>query len=231
MKIANFFLPLILLSALTGCSVYNNVYSDYDRSVDFNGYKTFAWLPDSGVVMKKDTINNTLYDNDIIRNNAKNYINHYLGEIGYIIQTDTPDVLVQLVLLNEKKERIVTYPSYFYSPYYYHNHYYYPYYYPYYDHYTYYGWGWDNYYYGYSTYKESYIKGTIIINMFDRKLKKRVWTGSAEGDIYDPYYVQYDVHPAIRDIIKSFPIKPLDKKKNQKNGNNTLYSINKSAGR
>lgn len=211
---------------MTGCSVYTNVYSDYDRSVNFNTYKTFAWLPDSGVVMKKDTFNNTPYDNDIIRNNAKNYINHCFGERGYIIQTDTPDVLVQLVLLNEKKERIVAYPAYYYSPYYYHNHYYYPYYYPYYDHYTYYGWGWNNYYYGYTpTYKESYVKGTIIINMFDRKLKRLVWTGSAEGDIYDPSYIQYNVHPAIHNIMKSFPIKPLDKKKNPKNEENILYPI------
>ncbi len=43
--------------------------------------------------------------------------------------------------------------------------------------------------------------------MYDRKLKKLVWTGSAEGDIYDPRYIQFDVHPAIDRIMKKFPVK------------------------
>ncbi|MBI2268775.1 MAG: DUF4136 domain-containing protein [Bacteroidetes bacterium] len=227
----------IIAVAIAGCNIYTATYSNYDRSVDFTKYKTFAWLPDSGIVTKKDSFTNTPYDNDIIRNNTKNYIIHCLGERGYRVQVDTPDVLVQLVLLNEKKERIVSYnysPSYYYSYYpNYYNHYYYPYYYPYYDYYTYYGWGLRSSYYGYtSTYKETYVKGTIIINMFDRKLKKLVWTGSAEGDIYDPAYIMEEVHPAVHSIMKSFPIEPLKKPKKgkDKNGvkNGNLLSKNQS---
>lgn len=49
--------------------------------------------------------------------------------------------------------------------------------------------------------------------MYDRKLKKLVWTGSAEGNIYDPRYIQYDVHPAIDRIMRTFPLKARRKEK------------------
>mgnify|MGYP003425293804 FL=1 len=61
-----------------------------------------------------------------------------------------------------------------------------------------------------TTYTKTYVKGTITINMYDRKLKKLVWTGSAEGDIYDPRYIQFDVHPAIDRIMKKFPVKSVE---------------------
>ena len=44
--------------------------------------------------------------------------------------------------------------------------------------------------------------------MYDRSNKKLIWTGTAEGNIYDTRYFQDEIHPAVHDIIKSFPIKP-----------------------
>ena len=216
-------LPFLSILCLIKCAVYNDFYSEYDRSVDFKKYKTFAWLPDSGVNARKDSFRNTAYDNDVIRNNVKNYINNQLLDRGFNIHVDHPDALFQLVLLNEKQQRIVNYsPAYYPAPYYYgsYRHYpfyfggrsYYPYYYPYYDYYTYYGWGCDNYYCGYPySYKQTYVKGTIIVNMFDRKLKKIVWTATAEGNIYNPPDIKEDVDPAIRKIMKTFPVKPKNK--------------------
>ena len=214
MKNSNIILLIFLFAAITGCSTYNNIYSDYDRSVDFTQYKTFAWLPDTAAqAPQKDALDDPRYDNDIIRNNTKNYVNHCLSNRKYFVSPDSPDVVLQLVLLNEKKERVVTYPGYnsnqyYNSNYYYNNSYYYPYYYPYYDNYTYYN-RYDYSSYNYSpseTYKETYVQGTIIINMYDRKQKKIVWSGVAEGDIYDPEYLQYDIHPAVHDIMETFPI-------------------------
>ncbi len=198
------------VSIMMGCSSYSNIYSNYDKSIDFTSYHTFAWAPDSGIAKAKE-FDNTAYDNDIVRNNAKNYITHSFSHRGYLVDTDSPDVVLQLVLLNEKKERVVSYHSYPYSGYYYHNPYYFPYYYPYYRYYTWPGWNyspfWDDHV---TTYTKTYVKGTITINMYDRKLKKLVWTGSAEGDIYDPRYIQFDVHPAIDRIMKKFPVKSVE---------------------
>jgi hypothetical protein len=62
----------LLFLAIAGCGVYTNITSDYDRSIDFTKYKTFAWLPD------KDTVGGE-YNNQIIRNNARNYFTHCMG--------------------------------------------------------------------------------------------------------------------------------------------------------
>lgn len=153
------------------------------------------------------------YDNDIVRNNAKNYITRSLTQRGYLVDVDSPDLVLQLVLLNEKKEKVVTYRSHSYMGYYYHSPFYFPYYYPHYRFYTWYGWSYPPFWDETTTYNKTYMKGTITINMYDRVLKKLVWTGSAEGDIYDPSYIHFDVHPAIDRILKEFPVKPIRKEK------------------
>lgn len=210
---------LLIISCLMifiGCGTYQNIYFNYDKSIDFSKYKTFAWAPDTASVASKE-FEHTAYDNDIVRNNAKNYITHCLTQRGLLVNIDSPSVIVQLVLLNEKKEQIVSYRSNPYSGYYFNNPYYFPYYYPYYRYYTWYGWGYYPYWNDQTTsYTKTYVKGTITINMFDRKLKKPVWTGSAEGDIYDPKYIQYDVHPAVDRIMKKFPIKSVNKQMKNK---------------
>lgn len=215
-------LSCLFIICLIKCGVYNEIYSEYDRSADFSIYKTFAWLPDSGIIARKDSFRNTAYDNDVIRNNAKNYINHQLVNRGLKIHVDKPDALFQLILLNEKKQRLIPYspafyPSPFYGIYHHYPYYldgrnYYPYYYPYYDYYTYYGWGCSNFYCEPYIYKQTYVKGTITVNMFDREQKKLLWTASAEGNIYDPSTIKEEVDPAIRKIMKTFPIKPNGKK-------------------
>ncbi|WP_394772576.1 DUF4136 domain-containing protein [Mucilaginibacter sp.] len=211
----------IIIIMLAGCSsIYNVVSSDYDRSADFTKYKTFAWLPD-----KADTAN-TSYNNEIIRNNIRNYFGQCVSDRGYSFDAENPDVLMQLVITNAKKERTVTtYPSstlsafpypYYYSPYYYGSHYYSPYrfgyYYNYYRSYNYYP-PFGNAYPGHpATQKQEYVNGSITLIFIDRKTKKLVWRGTAEGDIYDPSNINQDLHPAIHRILGEYPVKPLIKR-------------------
>ena len=213
MKKAVRFLFFLLIGCVSSCTIYKNVHTDYDRSINFKAYKTFAWLPDSGAAAKDVSFKNTEYDNDIIRNNAKNYINHGLTDRGYRVNTDTPDVVLQLILLNEKKQQIVKAFGNPYPAYYYYNRYYYPFYYPHYNYFTFYGWGFGPVFYfgNYTTYNQLYVKGIITINMYDRKKKNLIWTGSAEGDIYNPDYIRFSVHPAVKNILKKFPVKSLPK--------------------
>lgn len=192
---------------LAGCSpTYNIVTTDYDRSADFTGYKTFAWLPD-----KADTAN-TPYNNEIIRNNIRNYFGQCMSDRGYSFDAENPDLLLQLVVTNAKKERVVTttYPAlYYYRPYYLGSLYYYPYQHSYYYRYypTYipasYGPAYS------STQSQEYVNGAITLNFTDRKLHKLVWSGTAEGDIYDPSLISRDLHPAVHRILDPYPIKPL----------------------
>lgn len=207
---------ITLVILFSKCRTYDNVYSTYDESVDFTKYKTYAWLN----TKRLDTT--TYYNNDIIENNAKNYVDKELAIRGYSVNLDSPDVLIELVLINEKKQETVvnpyncdnyTYYNYPYNPDYNLN--------PYFNNPTYNNY---NYYYqqqldtpynpetcDYSICNQQtidYIKGTITINVIDRKLNRLVWTGSAEGDIYDPQYLQGEIHPAIKGILLQYPVSP-----------------------
>ena len=198
-------MAIVCIVVLAGCSTtYNAVSTDYDRSADFNQYKTFAWLPD-----KADTIN-TPYNNQIIRNNIRNYYGQCMSDRGYSFNAENPDILMQLVITNAKKERILpSYSStYYYRPYYYGSYYYQPYpfgyYYRYYPSYSY------STFLGYpNTTRLEYVNGSITLNFIDRKSNKLVWTGTAEGDIYDANVIEKDLHPAVHRILDRYPVKPL----------------------
>lgn len=203
---------VIIIMMISCSSTYNLVSSDYDRSVDFTKYKTFAWLPD-----KADTAN-TVYNNEIIRNNIRNYLGQCMSDRNYSVDLENPDLLMQLVITNAKKQRMVnsyqsSYPSsYYYRPYYSGSLYYSPYQYGYY----YRGYGHQSFNYSYpstiTTRKEEYVEGAITLNFIDAKTKQLVWTGTAKGDIYDPSYISRDLHPAVHTIIDEYPIKPLLKR-------------------
>lgn len=212
MKRKLFLLPILIsLAMVTGCSnIYNVVSSDYDRSVDFSKYKTFAWLPD-----KADTAN-TPYNNEIIRNNIRNYYGLCMSDRGFSIDLENPDLLLELVVTNAKKERLISsyqssYPSsYYYRPYYYGSSYYSPY-----QH-NYYYRGYPSYIYTYpssiTTKNQEYVEGAITLNFIDSKTKQLVWTGTAKGDIYDPAYISSNLHPAVHAIIQEYPVKALVKR-------------------
>ncbi len=206
----------IFITMLFGCKdsynkdSYNKVSSEYDKSVDFTKYKTFSWLPDVA-----DTINSP-YNNDIIRNNIRNYFGLCMSDRGYSFDAENPDLLMQLVITNTKKDRTDSNRtnSYYYSPYYYGSGYYSPYHYNYYYN----GHGlYGNGDYGrnaeYSrTYNQKYVNGSITLIFIDRKTNKEVWRGTAEGNIYDPSHINKDLHPAVHGIIDEYPVKSLVKR-------------------
>ena len=203
-------LPFIAVILLIGCGVYNNISSDYDRSADFTKYKTFAWLPD------KDS-SNTPYNNQIIRNNTINYFSHCMGTREMKANVDTPDVLLQLVVNSVKKETTVSSHVYnSYSSYNNSN----PYYYPYPSTFYYRSQSYANYYsynQSYITQKIEYTQSTITLNVIDRKENKLVWRGTAEGDLYDPSYIEDNLHPAVYDILNNYPVNPIHEHKRPKN--------------
>ena len=194
---------IVLLIAMSSilfdaCSVYNKISVNYDIATDFSKFTTFAWLPDN-----TDTVN-LPYNNSIIHNNIKNYFGQSFAERGYMFSSENPDLLLRISVVNKKKEKTSVYaqrPGMYYSPYYYGSTYYYPYFF--------------NYYYQfpatYYTEKTEYLEGTITLEVYDRKNNKLIWTGTAMGDIYDPSYINRDIHPAVCSIMKRYPVKPWKK--------------------
>ncbi len=204
-----YLLTVAVMILISSCSTtYKTVYADYDKTVDFTKYKTFAWLKDVA-----DTTNSP-YNNEIIRNNIRNYYGLCLSDRGYRFDPDSPDILIQLVITNAKKQKVMYdyTPSSYYRPYYYGSHYYTPYSYNYYFY--------DNAYYNFSYTSGDrvskqiidYVNGAITLNFIDRKNKTVVWSGTAQGDIYDPSVIKKDLHPAIHRIIEQYPVKPFVKK-------------------
>jgi hypothetical protein len=97
-------IPIFILLAVSGCGLYSVVSTDKDDTADFTKYTTFAWLPD------KDNSNNTL-NNQIIRNNIKNYFTHELVDnYGFTANTDAPDVLVEFTVTVANKTKTEEHP-------------------------------------------------------------------------------------------------------------------------
>ena len=189
----------MLVIMVSSCSIYNNISATVDVSTDFTKYKSFAWLPD------QTDSTNLPYNNEIIRNNIRNYFGQSFSERGYTVNLDSPDVLLKVIIGTKPMEKVIvnsTGPSpYYYKRYYYGSRYYYPYKFDYYYHYP--------RYYRYESHTIEYIQGSITLNVIDRKLNKLVWSGTAKGDIYDPSYINENIHPAVIAIMKKYPVAPL----------------------
>lgn len=52
--------------------------------------------------------------------------------------------------------------------------------------------------------------------MIDAKQNKLVWLGTAEGDLYDPSYIEYNLHPAVYDILTNYPVNTIREHKKPK---------------
>ncbi len=191
------------------CGIYTEISVTSDATAGFSQYKTFAWLQDN-----LDTANSP-YNNEIIRNNIRNYIGKSFAERGFTVNLDTPDVLLQVVISNHKKEAKYYYSvnprSYYYTPYYYCSEYYCPY------NFEYYYRNSANYCYsmGYCVEVINYVEGAITLNVIDRIESKLIWSGTAKGDIYDPAYINRSIHPAVEAIMEKFPVRSIDNKKKE----------------
>lgn len=188
----------VLLCCLLAAACSNNVvYSDYDHSIDFRAYKTFAWLPNP-----VDAYSNGMYNNQIVEHNVKNYGTEEMNMRGYQVDTTGPDLLLEYSLNIQRKERTEETPLYAY-PYNY-SWYNYPYYDPY--HRYMYGRAPAPYIYGYKTEKIKYSEGTLTISVIDRKQNRLIWRGWNVEPISDPDLFKTNLRADIRDIFKRFPV-------------------------
>lgn len=188
------------ITFFSACNVYNQINSTVDPAVNFDKYKTFAWLTD-----KADTANSP-YNNEIIRNNIRNYFSKEMSDRGFEVNLEQPDLLLELAVKNEPHTvRRVYQDDYYYNRYYFRSIYFSPftrrYYYVLYP----------NYYYSNPNPRiefDSHINNSVTLNVIDANGHKLLWTGSVQADIYDPAVIQKDIHPAVVKLMKQFPVKP-----------------------
>lgn len=205
---------MLLLFTAAGCATsYILTYADYDKSIDFTGYKTFSWIPHTDN-------DNTPYHNQIIFNNTINYFSHELAARGMTVDNDNPDILLELKVTESKKSRTEsvrsTVPTYNYnnsyqyraiSP---HN--------PYYNvnpraYYYNRPLNYNSYTYGYTNRTVEYTRGAITLNVMDIKQNKFIYTATVEADLYDPSTLQRELHPAVHTLLENYPVKTPSKKR------------------
>lgn len=210
--IKNHIITGIPLMILAGCSqkMYRDIQSNYDRSADFKQYKTFAWLPD-----KDSTDAKTIFG--LMRNNTVNYFTHCMGERGYKADIDNPDVLLELIIKSETKEKddptlpkpfstttVTVYTNPYLhplsNPFKYNKPFTYKYF---------------NYPSEKQIPKETYLKNSITLNVIDRVQQKIVWSGTASADLYDAAYLQMNLHPVVYDMLEQYPIRPYYKHRSE----------------
>ena len=156
------------------------VFVDYDRTVDFESYKTFAWGPTFSANLK-DT-------SPLAHAWLKNAIEYHLVKGGMIEDQENPDVkityyanqygVVQFQVVNA---------GYNYGP----------------------GWYWDPLWgpgMGATSFQtNTYDKGSLVIDIWDTKTKQAIWRGTATASLKeDPKKMTKLIDKVVEKMVKKF---------------------------
>jgi hypothetical protein len=176
-------LSLLCLSAalFTACESTLKVTSDYDKSVNFSGYKTFNFynLKTSGSVSQLNA------------ERIANAIRRELTKKGLTETSNNPDLMVNAVTILKDKKEVTATTNYYgyggaYRPY------------------GYYGGAGASGYTTVSTYE--YKDGSLIIDIVDAKTNKVVWEGIGNKDIDKaPKNPEEAINNAVTSILAGYP--------------------------
>jgi len=185
---------LLLMTSLALVPLRAQTATDFDKSVDFTQFKTYAWsTPDIQVG------NNPTYKSGLITKNIETSLTDELARRGLTMNAENPDLLVGFHTYTEKK--VDSYGSVAPSPMYY----------PF-------GYraGWRYYPYGFANWPYAwngnfrnvqYTEGTLIIDVVNARTKQLIWRGSAEGNVSDPNRLEKEISRGIHKIMKEYPVK------------------------
>jgi hypothetical protein len=174
---------LVVALAMAAPLVAQKVHVDYDRSADFNSYKTFAWArtPDTSLEGQSP----------LMHSRVKNAIEYHLTTGGLTQVTENPDLYVTYHTSSKQEVQLhTTGMGYGYGG----------------------GWGWDPYWGGgmggmgsSTTTSTTYERGTLIIDIWDARKKEAVWRGSAQAVVKDnPQKQAKQIDKALQKISKKF---------------------------
>jgi len=168
---------------MSGCgAIKPTVHSNFDQSVNFDQYKTFAFFK------KLDT--DTRYES-LFSQYLKKATTDEMTKRGFVLSENKPDLLINFHKTNVKKQDIQQIPIVGYGGYYrYHGSLYYD--------------DWPR----YRTFVSDYQQVTLKIDVVDRQQNKVIWQGSAVGredeDKLDN--LQQPVQKVVADIFQRFPV-------------------------
>jgi len=160
-----FLLPAIystIAILVLSCGPSLKVSNDFDKSVDFKKYKTFA-------LYRADTINPAI--SELNRGRVIEAIKSEMKKKGFEETTSNPDVLVNAVAIFQDKTSVTANTNYYgyggvYRPYY---------------------WGGVGSSYSYTSYDVNHYKeGSLIIDVIDASTKQLIWQGIGQGEVDGP---------------------------------------------
>jgi hypothetical protein len=190
MKFLGFLAALLLL--VSSCAP--RVQVDARRNVNFNKYRTYAWM-DPDVTAGK----NPVFYNEIATQNVEDALNGTLAEKGLSLNQTSPDLIIGYHFFVENKTRTVSDPSPMYGPFM--------------------GWGrwgwngwgpgWWGWNGGMRQYRqEQYQSGTVVVDMVDARTRKLVWRGAVQDAINNPTRIGPELTREVNRILEKFPERP-----------------------
>lgn len=165
-----------IVMALASCTTLRTA-SDYDKKVDFSGYKTFNFY-DKGLAR--------IRLNNLDKRRLMAAVESDLLAKGFT-KSVKPDLLVNLVVV--ARERTEVYGPGFYGPGWG------------------WGWGWRSAYWGGgSSYVNQYMEGTIIVDFLDPRSKTLVWHGRGTGFNLDSFNKREErMNTGVKEILAQYP--------------------------
>ena len=169
------FLPALLFFVLASCSSVR-VNSDYDKNVDFNQYKTYAYLK-SGV--------DKVEISDLDKRRILKAIDEQLLAKGFS-KSETPDLLVNIFTKEREQVDVNQFNAGFgygwgfgWSPFFYG---------------------------GTTTNINRYSEGTLYIDLIDAKKKELIWQGEGEGTLTkDTHRKDEVIKEFVSKILSQYP--------------------------
>lgn len=157
--------------------------TDYDETIDFSSYKSFAWISDQPLTISGERSPRMT---PLAETHVKNAIKDTLIGKGYAFQIDpeAADFVVAFTVGSRDKIDVRSFPS------------------------SYRGrWGWGGRYYGRDVQTVRYTKGQLAIDIFDVERHQPAWHGWASKEVLDGQEVdiQATINDAVSKILAGFP--------------------------
>ncbi len=175
MKTMRLLFAILLLGSLLACASKPVVERSFDWKVDFASYRSWFWLDG------KPALVDAMLGDDVTDQLIRRAVAEELDVKGLMAKADEPDLLVKYT--TRFQEAVAATPgSLGYS----------------------YQWRWTQKAQGPGE-QQSYSKGTLIIDLIDRKTGALVWQGRGSGAITDERDAQGKIRMAVKDILAQYP--------------------------
>jgi hypothetical protein len=178
----------VVAITLSACSSGPTIESDYDHTVDFSQFKTYAYFNPMG-------IENPNYSS-IYGSIFRSAINREMESRGYVM-SDNPDLMINVSGRLQDKTKVTTTSDPYMGG-------------------GYYGYRrgaygtWGGYGHGTQTHVSNYTEGTINVDMVDRDEKRMVWEGVAVGRVNDkntPDETRANINAGITEMFANYPFR------------------------